>query len=194
MLAARQLVVRWNPGPALPAQKTFFEHLQKQPSHDTLSVDSGDVDTQLAAAGSVLRARYTYPYQMHGSVGASCAVADVKPDGATVWSATQSAYPTRSIVAKLLGSAARQRARDLYARLRMLWAERRRCRFLRCGDPVPGGRKAGPSAVLAPGRDDVGEPRRGLRGRASGRLCARRTHRRLGSRELGSFAGQPARL
>ena len=39
---------------------------------------------------------------MHGSVGASCAVADVKPDRATVWSATQSAYPTRSIVAKIL--------------------------------------------------------------------------------------------
>jgi CO/xanthine dehydrogenase Mo-binding subunit len=30
-------------------------------------------------------------------------VADVKPDQATVWSATQSAYPTRSIIAKLLG-------------------------------------------------------------------------------------------
>jgi nicotinate dehydrogenase subunit B len=103
VLAARQLVVRWNPGPALPAQKTFFEHLQQQPSHDALSVDSRDVDMQLAAAGSVLRARYTYPYQMHGSVGASCALADVRPDGATVWSATQSAYPTRSIVATLLG-------------------------------------------------------------------------------------------
>jgi nicotinate dehydrogenase subunit B len=103
ILAARQLVVRWNPGPELPPQKTFFEYLQRQPSHDSLSVNSGDVDTQLAAASSLVRATYTYPYQMHGSVGASCAVADVKPDGATVWSATQSAYPTRSIVAKLLG-------------------------------------------------------------------------------------------
>jgi CO/xanthine dehydrogenase Mo-binding subunit len=103
VLAARRLVVQWNPGPALPAQDTFFEHLQQQPSHDALSVDSHDLDTQLAATGSLLRARYTYPYQMHGSVGASCAVADVKPDGATIWSATQSAYPTRSIVAMLLG-------------------------------------------------------------------------------------------
>jgi nicotinate dehydrogenase subunit B len=107
VLAARQLVVQWNPGPALPAQNTFFEHLQQQPSHDALSVDSQDLhtylDTQLAAAGNLLRARYTYPYQMHGSVGTSCAVADVKPDGATIWSATQSAYPTRSIVAMLLG-------------------------------------------------------------------------------------------
>ena len=42
-MAARQLVVRWNPGPELPAQNTFFEYLQKQPSHDALSVDSGDV-------------------------------------------------------------------------------------------------------------------------------------------------------
>ena len=103
VVAARKLVVRWNPGPSLPAQKSFFEHLQGQPGHDVLSVDSRDVAAQLAAAGSVVRARYTYPYQMHGSVGASCAVADVRPDGATVWSATQSAYPTRSIVAELLG-------------------------------------------------------------------------------------------
>jgi nicotinate dehydrogenase subunit B len=102
MLAARQLAVRWNDGPELPAQKDFFEHLQRQPSKDTLSVDSGDVERTLAAAGNILRARYTYPYQMHGSVGASCAVADVKAGHATIWSATQSAHPTRSIVAELL--------------------------------------------------------------------------------------------
>ncbi len=99
MLAARQLKVRWKNGPDLPAQDTFFEHLQKQPSHDTLSIDSGDLQSE---RNGMLQARYTYPYQMHGSVGASCAVADVKGDRATVWSATQSAYPTRSIVAKLL--------------------------------------------------------------------------------------------
>jgi nicotinate dehydrogenase subunit B len=101
-LAARQLVVRWNAGPELPPQKTFFDHLQKQPAKDTLNVDSGDVDRELAANGNILRARYTYPYQMHGSVGASCAVADVKSGRATIWSATQSAYPTRSVAAKLL--------------------------------------------------------------------------------------------
>ena len=101
-LAARQLAVRWNPGPELPPQKDFFNHIQKLPSRDALNVDSQDVDARLAEASSVIRARYTYPYQMHGSVGASCAVADVKSVSATVYSATQSAYPTRSIVAKLL--------------------------------------------------------------------------------------------
>jgi len=101
-LAAGKLAVQWNPGPELPSQNGFFEYLQKQPSRDALSVDSRDTEAQLAAASRVIGARYTYPYQMHGSVGASCALADVKPDSATVWSATQSAYPTRSIVAKLL--------------------------------------------------------------------------------------------
>lgn len=102
IIAARQLAVQWNPGPELPPQNAIFEHLLKQPSRDTLSVDSSDVAKQLAAAGTVLKARYTYPYQMHGSVGTSCAVADVKSDRATLWSATQSVYPTRSVVAKLL--------------------------------------------------------------------------------------------
>ena len=102
IVAARQLKVRWTAGSSLPAQNTFFDFLQHQPSHDELSVDSQNIDAQLASAKRIVRARYTFPYQMHGSVGTSCAVADVKLDGATVWSATQSAYPTRSIVAKLL--------------------------------------------------------------------------------------------
>src|SRR2546425_9546551 len=74
----------------------------KQPSRDVLIVNSKDVEQRLAPAPTVVRATYAYPYQMHGSIGASCAIADVKPDHATVWSATQSVYPTRSIVAKLL--------------------------------------------------------------------------------------------
>ena len=101
--AARQLRVKWIPGTGLPAQKSFYDSLRKQPSRDVLVVDSKDVEQQIASAHTVVRATYAYPHQMHGSVGTSCAVADVKPDQATVWSATQSAYPTRSIVAKLLG-------------------------------------------------------------------------------------------
>lgn len=102
--AVRQLKVKWKPSAALPAQATFFEHLRKLPSNDVLMVDSKNVEQQLVAAHQVVRATYFYSYQMHGSVGSSCAVADVKRDGVTIWSATQSVYPTRSIVAKLLNS------------------------------------------------------------------------------------------
>ena len=99
--AAQQLAVKWQPGPALPAQDTFFDHLRTLPSRDDLSVDSGDVEAQLKD-GTLVRATYRYPYQMHGSMGASCAVADVRADQATVWSPTQSVYPTRSCLAMLL--------------------------------------------------------------------------------------------
>jgi nicotinate dehydrogenase subunit B len=100
--AARRLKVNWNPGQGLPAQKTFHDAMRTLPSRDTLIVDSKDVERQFSAARTVVRATYSYPFQTHGSVGTSCAVADVKADHATVWSATQSVYPTRSIVAKLL--------------------------------------------------------------------------------------------
>src|SRR5258708_34111453 len=40
---------------------------------------------------------------MHGSMGTSCAVGGVQNGKATVWSPTQSAYPTRSGVAALVG-------------------------------------------------------------------------------------------
>ena len=101
--AARQLRVNWNSPVTLPSQATFYDYMRKQPSRDMLVVDSQDVEKKLAGAPTVLRATYAYPYQMHGSIGASCAVADVQGDKATVWSPTQSVYPTRSGVATLLG-------------------------------------------------------------------------------------------
>jgi CO/xanthine dehydrogenase Mo-binding subunit len=66
-------------------------------------VDSGDVAAELAKAQNVVKAKYTYPFQMHGSVGTSCAVAEVKKASATLWSSTQAAYQTRDVAAMLLG-------------------------------------------------------------------------------------------
>src|SRR2546427_9068574 len=50
-----------------------------------------------------MKATYLYPYQMHGSIGSSCAVADVQNGKATVWSASQAVYPLRNTVAMVLG-------------------------------------------------------------------------------------------
>ena len=101
--AAAKLKVVWTAGPGLPAQHDFYDHLRKQPARDAAVVDSKDVDQKMTAASSVLKATYLHPYQMHGSMGTSCAVADVQWNKATVWSPTQSAYPTRSGVAAVLG-------------------------------------------------------------------------------------------
>ncbi len=101
--AARALKTTWTAGEGLPPHETFYDYLRKQPSRDALVVDSRDVEPALGSATAVVRASYRYPYQMHGSIGSSCAVADVQGSKATVWSPTQSAYPTRNGVAMLLG-------------------------------------------------------------------------------------------
>ena len=101
--AARELKVVWKPGPVLPAQSDFYDYLTKQPSRESMLVNSKDVDDKLKSAAHVLNATYLHPYQAHGSIGSSCAVADVQAHSATVWSATQSVYPTRRAVSELTG-------------------------------------------------------------------------------------------
>jgi CO/xanthine dehydrogenase Mo-binding subunit len=113
--AAGRLKVAWKPGPKLPLQPGFFDLLKEQPSQDALDIDCKDIAASLAVAKNVVRARYTYPFQAHGSLGASCAVADVKKESATVWSSTQSVYPTRNCVATLLGMPA-ESVRVIYTR------------------------------------------------------------------------------
>ena len=101
---AEKLKVTWNPGPGLPKQETFYEYLRNQkPTRDTMFVNSRDVDQKLADSPVVLKATYYHPYQMHGSVGSSCAVANVQGDIATVWSPTQGVWHQRGSLSLLLG-------------------------------------------------------------------------------------------
>jgi len=101
--AAKDLKVDWKRGPGLPSQKDFYDYVRKQPSRDSMLVNSKDVDGKLKSATQVLKATYSHPYQAHGSIGSSCAVADVQADHATVWSPTQSVYPTQHGVSALTG-------------------------------------------------------------------------------------------
>ena len=102
--AASQLKVSWTKGSGLKAQRDIHEYLRRpQPSRDTLLVDSKDVEQKLATATAVVKATYLHPYQMHGSVGSSCAVADVQGDKATIWSPTQGVHPHRHTAAMVLG-------------------------------------------------------------------------------------------
>jgi nicotinate dehydrogenase subunit B len=100
--AAAKLKATWSPGIGLPSQQRFYEHLRTQPSRDTLNVDSGDVDQALARAATVVKATYYHPFQMHGSMGTSCAVADVKINRATIWSSSQAVFGLRSAAAQML--------------------------------------------------------------------------------------------
>jgi nicotinate dehydrogenase subunit B len=101
--AAGKLSVKWNPGTGLPDQPGSYDFLRTQPSRDTIVVDSGDVDPTMASSASVIKATYLHPYQMHGSIGSSCAVADVRSDGVTVWAASQNVHALRGTTAMVLG-------------------------------------------------------------------------------------------
>lgn len=103
MQIAAKLKVNWTPGSGLVPQAGFYESLRSQPARDTLLVDSKDVSQTLDRAATVLKATYSHPYQMHGSVGSSCAVADVQGERATLWSATQAVWYQRSTSAMVLG-------------------------------------------------------------------------------------------
>ena len=102
--AAGKLKVNWSGGTGLPEQAGFIERLRDQKaSRDLLLVDSKDVEQKLGQAATVLKATYLHPYQAHGSMGSSCAVADVQGDKATIWSPTQGVWYQKSTAAMVLG-------------------------------------------------------------------------------------------
>ena len=83
--AALVLNVTWSAGAVLPSQATLYDTMRKQPSRDSYTVNTPDVDASLKQAARVLSATYVHPFQMHGSLASSCAVADVQANGATIW-------------------------------------------------------------------------------------------------------------
>src|SRR5262249_53144032 len=97
------LEVSWQTAP-LPSHKNLFADLTTMtPTTDRVLIDTFDVDKALAGAAKTLTATYKYPIQMHGSMGASAAVASVTGNTATVWSSTQGVYQLRAAIATAIG-------------------------------------------------------------------------------------------
>jgi nicotinate dehydrogenase subunit B len=101
--AAKNLRVTWKDPGGINSIDQFWAAMESQEGRARLLVADGDVEQALKGAAKVVEATYYYPYQLHGSMGPSCSVADVKGDEATVWSPTQGVYPLRSMIAKFLG-------------------------------------------------------------------------------------------
>jgi nicotinate dehydrogenase subunit B len=111
---AQALKVTWSEWAGLPEMKDLYATI-RQTREFTSGYDDaperpggvianvGDVRAGLARAAKMVKANYMAPYHHHGSIGPSCAVADVRPDGATIWSATQTPYGLRDACAKFLG-------------------------------------------------------------------------------------------
>ncbi|MES2531803.1 MAG: molybdopterin cofactor-binding domain-containing protein, partial [Pseudomonadota bacterium] len=110
--ALRELKVTWKSWPGLPALDDLEGAIRANPSTQRLLVDEGDVDGALAGAAQPMSRTYVWPYQMHASIGPSCAQASWQPDGdgidgsspmaLRVWAGTQNPHVLRADLAKLM--------------------------------------------------------------------------------------------
>jgi len=100
--AAQQLKITWKPTPALPDLSDLAKALRANPSTPRVLLDKNDVDGAIAGAATPMQRQYIWPYQIHGSIGPSCAVADYGDDGVRVWTGSQNPHMLRTDLAQLL--------------------------------------------------------------------------------------------
>lgn len=100
--AAEQLKVTWKRTPTLPDLKDLATTLRANPSTPRVLLDSNDVDAAIAGAATPMARTYVWPYQIHGSIGPSCAVADYSGGGVRVWTGSQNPHLLRTDLARLL--------------------------------------------------------------------------------------------
>lgn len=100
-----EAAARWTEGRKLPTPDNFIETLKMRPSQEGVVAERGQGG---AASAQTFQATFTRPYQIHGSIGPSCAVAQLVDGTTTVWSHTQGVYPDREAIAQMLGVAPEQ--------------------------------------------------------------------------------------
>ncbi|MBF3183248.1 xanthine dehydrogenase family protein molybdopterin-binding subunit, partial [Pseudomonas aeruginosa] len=102
--AARQLKVRWKDWQGLPPLEPdrLEDTLHRHPKKPRTLHDSPGLEQHLAGIARPLSATYVWPYQLHASIGPSCALAEVDAQRARVWSGTQNPHDLRNDLARLL--------------------------------------------------------------------------------------------
>ncbi|WP_087725788.1 xanthine dehydrogenase family protein molybdopterin-binding subunit [Pandoraea sp. PE-S2T-3] len=135
--AARELRVTWKPLPALPSMDDPAAAIASAPAKRRALLEEGDVDAAFARDDVVtLERTYVWPYQMHGSIGPSCALADYRAADAgriTVWSGTQNPVSLRYDLAQLIS---RDEADIDIVRMEAAGCYGRNCADDVCGDAL----------------------------------------------------------
>jgi nicotinate dehydrogenase subunit B len=96
---ALSAAAKWRETAKLPKQDNLPDVLTKLSSRDETIFQRNNPS---AAGARTIEATYTRPYQAHGSIGPSCAVAQLLDDTMTVWTHTQGVYPDRAGIAEML--------------------------------------------------------------------------------------------
>lgn len=106
---AQALRITWTNWNGLPDSSSVYGVLQAMKGKVSVVTDRGNVPAALASAPTKLSATYTTPFENHGMLGPSCAVADVRSDGsATIYSQTQYPQGLQKTIASVLGTAPQQ--------------------------------------------------------------------------------------
>jgi CO/xanthine dehydrogenase Mo-binding subunit len=98
-MAALSAAAKWRETAALPKQDDLLRVLTGLPSQDSTIFERSNPS---AVGQKTIEATYTRPYQAHGSIGPSCAVAQFSDGAMTVWTHTQGVYPDRQGIAEML--------------------------------------------------------------------------------------------
>ncbi len=101
--AARELKASWSDWQGLPGSEDLERHVRESPVERDQVLTKADADVVAPAAAKQLSATYFWPNQSHASLGPSCALADMRPDGLTVWSSSQGTHGLRVSLAKIFG-------------------------------------------------------------------------------------------
>jgi CO/xanthine dehydrogenase Mo-binding subunit len=103
--AARALKVTWSdPATKMPASPEEVDaYIANTKSFaDNVVANRGNAEAALAAATKTFEATYHWPFQNHGMMGPSCAIADVRGDKVAIWTGSQGPFTTRDRVASML--------------------------------------------------------------------------------------------
>jgi len=102
--AARELKATWSEWQGLPGNDGLERFIREGAvdRHQDL-VSRGDPAAALSTTDKQFSATYEWPLQSHASLGPSCAVADVRVDGTTVWTSTQGTHGLRANLSKIFG-------------------------------------------------------------------------------------------
>jgi CO/xanthine dehydrogenase Mo-binding subunit len=96
---ALSAAAKWKESASLPKQDDLPNVLTHLPSQDFTIFERSDPSV---SGKQTVEAIYTRPYQSHGSIGPSCAVAHFVDGAMTVWTHTQGVYPDRQAIAEML--------------------------------------------------------------------------------------------
>ena len=89
---------RWETPAWLPVHPDVNAFIRAQPSQALPILSRGTAP----GSGRKFAARYTRPFQLHGSIGPSCAVAQLVDGRYTVWSHAQGMFPLRTALAEMI--------------------------------------------------------------------------------------------